>query len=337
MLDFEVIENDPESWDAIVKSSLQYDFHHTAYFHKIDNPHSSRLLYFGSGKSFIALPVVIRPIEGSSFFDITSVYGYAGPIYRFENDAKKEELISFFRKIFQDFCASHHIVSVFSRLHPLISQLEILEGLGEIADLNQTVTIDLTIQPELQRSAYRKSLKSELNQLRRKDYLVTKATSREETDAFITIYYETMDRVQAAPEYYFSREYFYEFLNNPSFEASLLIAKDGDLVIAGAVFTHTESIMQYHLAGTAGDYSRDTPMKLILDEARLLGNSSKAESLHLGGGVGGSSEDSLFKFKSAFSKDFKQFSVWRYVVNEDVYAVLSEGKAKTNFFPLYRS
>jgi hypothetical protein len=78
-------------------------------------------------------------------------------------------------------------------------------------------------------------------------------------------------------------------------------------------------------------------MKLILDEARLLGNQTTAKSLHLGGGVGGSDEDSLFRFKSGFSKDFKEFSVWKFIVNEEIYEDLSKDKVCTDFFPLYRS
>ena len=80
-------------------------------------------------------------------------------------------------------------------------------------------------------------------------------------------------------------------------------------------------------------------MKLILDEARLLGNKTSASDLHLGGGVGGSDEDSLFTFKSAFSKNFKQFSVWKYIHNTAVYNELA-GKLEltsSQFFPLYRA
>src|SRR5690606_18557123 len=111
---------------------------------------------------------------------------------------------SFFRDYFDAYCQENNVVSVFSRLHPLLEQRGILEGLGEIVDLNRTVSIDLLIPLEQQRQVYRKSLKSELNQLRRKGYQVTRAISRPEIDAFVAIYYETMDRVQANSAYYFT-------------------------------------------------------------------------------------------------------------------------------------
>lgn len=337
MFEFKIINADDYRWDEIVKSSECYDFHHTSFFHHIDNDYPCKLLYFGNISSFIALPVVLRPIEGTGYSDITSVYGYAGPVSKFKNEEIRTALLSFFRDYFDAYCQENNVVSVFSRLHPLLEQRGILEGLGEIVDLNRTVSIDLLIPLEQQRQVYRKSLKSELNQLRRKGYQVTRAISRPEIDAFVAIYYETMDRVQANSAYYFTHKYFYEFLDNPSFHAELLIAKDGEKIAAGAVFTLTGNIMQYHLAGTAAEYIPETPMKLILDEARLRGNHSPANSLHLGGGVGGSDDDSLFRFKSAFSKNLNQFSVWKYLVNKVVYRELNEGKEDNGFFPLYRS
>lgn len=337
MLKFEIIENNSKRWSQIIKQANTYDFHHTAYFHRIDTDFESKLLFFSDGDNFITLPIVIRPIEGTDYFDITSVYGYAGPVFKLNEGYDFSNLKNFFITKFTEFCKFKNIVSVFSRLHPLIEQDIAIESLGQIVNLNKTVEIDLTKTPEEQRKEYRKSLKSELNQLRRKEIEVRVANTKEEIDAFITIYYETMDRVKATSNYYFSREYFYEFLNNEDFDAKLLIAVKENKIIAGAIFTLTDTIMQYHLAGTTEEYIRETPMKLILDEARLIGNDSSALSFHLGGGVGGSDEDSLFRFKSGFSKNFKQFSVWKYIVNQQVYNELSKEKNQTSFFPLYRS
>lgn len=341
MLNFDVLNQDSENWDKIVKRSSIYDFHHTSYYHKMDNADQSKLLVFSKGDSFIALPIVIRTIPGTELFDITSVYGYAGPVANLvEQD--KEELVAFFKSQFVAYCKKNKVISVFSRLHPLIDQKFMLGNLGEILDLNKTVSIDLTIDPDEQRRAYRKSLKSELNQLRRKDFVVEAAKEKEDIDRFIAIYYETMDRVEATPNYYFDHQYFYNFLSTDAFYSRLLVAKSVGKIVAGAIFTRTDKIMQYHLAGTTEEYMRETPMKLILDEARLAAaNNSSLEHLHLGGGVAGSDDDSLFRFKSGFSKNFKQFSVWKYIVDEDRYNQLVDFKSvinkRSNYFPLYRA
>lgn len=337
MFKFEIIENNSPKWGECIKQANVYDFHHTSYFHQIDNNFNSKLLLFSDDENFIGLPIVIRPIDGTAFFDITSVYGYAGPIYKFQKDYNNLDLISFFNLHFVNFCKENKIVSVFSRLHPLIDQRKILKGLGEISDLNKTLSINLQISPEEQRREYRKSLKSELNQLARKDIYVRESENHDEVDEFISIYYETMKRVGAASQYYFSKEYLYGFLNNSDFKSKLLVAVKNKKIIAGAIFTLTDTIMQYHLAGTTQEFIQETPMKLIIDQARLLGNETTAKDLHLGGGVGGRDDDSLFKFKSAFSKSLKQFSVWKFVVDQKIYDELSRNKSHSSFFPLYRS
>lgn len=339
MCNFDIIESDSASWNEIVKKAAIYDFYHTSYYHKIDNDHQSLLLLFSRGDSFIALPLVVRNISDTDLFDITSVYGYAGPVARIE-EQDRDELLSFFKNRFVQYCRDKSIVSVFSRLHPLIDQQFILNGLGEILNLNKTVSIDLTTDMEEQRAGYRKSLKSELNQLRRKDIVIQETKETGDINRFTDIYYETMNRVHASSNYYFSRDYFQEFLSTDAFHSKLLVAKsDGDM-IAGAIFTYTDKIMQYHLAGTTEEYIKQTPMKLILDEARLSANALGLDHLHLGGGVGGRDDDSLFRFKSGFSKNFKQFSVWQYIVDKTAYDELVASKTRidprSNFFPLYR-
>ena len=341
MPNFEIIEIDNPKWQSIVRSSYVYDFHHTAFYHGIDNDHRSVLLVATEDSDFLALPLVIRPIEGTDWYDATSVYGYGGAIANESFEVVTSSLVEYFKVAVKDFFLNNNIVSVFSRLHPLINSRQVFDGMGEVVNLNRTVAIDLTLPVEIQRRQYRKSNKSEINQLRRKGLIVEEATTRHEVERFIDIYYETMDRVDAIPYYYFSREYFHSFMENSSFDSRLLVAKDNGDIVAGAIFTITQKIMEYHLAGTVGEYIQMTPMKLIIDEARLLGSSLSLEYLHLGGGVGGSDDDSLFRFKSGFSDYYCQFAVWKYVVDENQYNQLVDSKSgidkSSNFFPLYRA
>ncbi|KFF18030.1 hypothetical protein [Chryseobacterium sp. JM1] len=339
MYRFEIIDRSQPEWNKIVKSSDVYDFHHTSYYHSIDNSFSNKLFVAYQDNDFVALPLVIRPIGETGFFDCTSVYGYAGPVTNRENFDFEASFKSFFKESFDQYCIENSIVSAFSRLHPLIEQSGFFDGFGKTVDINKTVAIDLTIPVDHQRAQYRKSNKSEINQLKRKGFVVTEAITQDDIDHFVSIYYETMERVNASKGYFFSKEYFNSFLNNNDFDSKLLLAKYDNKITAGAIFTMTEKIMQYHLAGTTEEYIRETPMKLILDEARLLGNAHQMETLHLGGGVGGSDEDSLFRFKSGFSDKQCNFRVWQYIVDVSKYNELSERIRDKNssFFPLYRS
>lgn len=341
MKQFNILLPTDPLWDRIVRSSYLYDFHHTGFYHQIDNQEQSRLFVAQQGDNFVAMPLVIRTIPGTDWFDITSVYGYCGPIASHESILHGKDLVDYFWTELTAYFTEKRIVSAFSRLHPLINQHPFFDAQGDIVLLNKTVSIDLTLTPEEQRRQYRKSNKSEINQLKRKGFFVIEARDPADIDAFISIYYETMDRVDAGQYYYFTKEYFHAFLANESFDSKLLLALVDGEIAAGAIFTYTDKIMQYHLAGTTEKYIRETPMKLILDEARLIGNELGLQFLHLGGGVGGSDDDSLFRFKSGFSKQLCQFSVWKYVVDQEKYDSLVHVRKIKNvtsgFFPLYRS
>lgn len=81
-------------------------------------------------------------------------------------------------------------------------------------------------------------------------------------------------------------------------------------------------------------------MKLLIDEATIVGREHNMEYLHLGGGVGGN-EDSLFEFKSGFSDTILNFKTWRFVSDQEEYNKLVQARwdnqpIKSDFFPLYR-
>lgn len=341
MSETKIIRLTEESWKEYVNASFVHDFYHTLSYNKLEKEGEPILFVYQEDNNFIALPLIIREIPDTDLFDCTSVYGYAGAISNIDINAIPEELKISFQNKLNEFFVEKKVISVFSRLHPILENDKLVEGLGEIVSLNKTLAINLTISLEEQRRQYRKSNKYEINKLKKNDFEVIEATTKEEQDEFIEIYYETMKKVEANDYYFFPKEYFYEFLNNNCFETKLLLAKKDGKITAGAIFTITDKIIQYHLAGTKQAYARDTPMKLILDEARLLGNDLNAEFLHLGGGVGGSDEDPLFRFKSGFSKESFQFKIWRYIVNKGKYEELVREKGistdNSSFFPLYRA
>lgn len=340
------ISSNQAQWNNFIKDCYHYDFYHTADYHRLaesEGEGDGVLLAFNRGQYFIGLPLIIRPIykdaklSGEQRYDATSVYGYAGPVASHQN-LPKDFVISF-QKSLKQYCIKNRIISVFSRLHTLWDQRGWLEGLGKIEDLGKTVSIDLTLPLEKQRAKFRKSNKSEINQLRR-TARCRLADTRSDVDEYIDIYLENMRRVNAADRYFFDRDYFYNLLDAKDFECFIMLVENEQQTMAGAMFTVTKDIIQYHLAGTRETYLKLTPMKLILDEIRIKATNRGLKYFHLGGGVG-SAEDSLFRFKSGFSDTFHTFSVWKWIVDEAEYQQLiglqfGNDKIISDYFPLYR-
>lgn len=326
-------------WNNILKEVDSYDFHHTFDYHQLSISKEERpvLLVYRKNNILIAIPLIIRPIFNTDYFDATSVYGYPGPIYNnipqdFDNSHLKIELDKYFKK--------HRIIAVFSRLNPYINyQKTLLKSIGECVDKSAVVAINLTNDLETQKRGYQKRVKTQINKARRFCDII-KATNKKAINEFIDIYYETMDRVNANESYYFNRTYFYEFLKSQDFQTDVLIAvtKDTRETIAGAMFVKTNQIVQYHLAGTKTDFLNLNPVKVLIDEMRIIGTKENCHFLNLGGGLG-STEDSLLRFKMSFSKDLKTFCIWKYIANDAVYHDLTEKHTviSTDYFPAYRA
>ncbi len=265
------IIKDKNKWDACLNSIDKCDFYHGYDYHQIAKSGEEKpvLIKYVQEDSTIALPLLIRKIAGTPYKDATSVYGYAGPVYHnitanFNNEQYKKELAHIF--------SENNIISVFSRLNPFIPCQEIcLKTIGEISVVARVVNIDLTKTPEEQRKTYRNRLKTHINKSRR-HCTIRKVTTKEDVIVFIELYYENMRRVNAKKNYFFNEDYFFKLLHSTNFKTEILLAVHDETkeVIAGAMFIKKGDIVQYHLSGAEEDELNLYPIKLLIDEMRIL-------------------------------------------------------------------
>lgn len=338
------IENRNE-WSEIIDQCHQSDFYHTYDYHQISKKEGDKpiLLRYSQGTTHVLLPLLIRNIEGTDLKDATSVYGYVGPLGKnigpgFNNEDFKTRLDKFLK--------DNKIISVFSRLHPYISnQHRILKNIGKIVSHGKVVNIDLTKSEEKQKQDYKRRLKTYINK-ENKEYEIIDGACDKYLDSFIKTYCENMKRVNAKPSYFFGKNYFYELLASGQINAELLAAvhKDSGEFAGGAIFTKKGDTIQYHLSGVKAKFFHLNPIKLLIDHARIKGTQEGFTNLNLGGGLGGKEKDSLFYFKSGFSKEYREFTSWQYIVDKPQYNQLLREKEGVEepidrsscFFPLYR-
>ncbi|MCW5515612.1 GNAT family N-acetyltransferase [Muriicola sp. Z0-33] len=333
------IIRDKNEWESVLKEFDTFDFYHTYDYHNISKAEGEipELLVYRQDECLIALPLLVRRVFDTKYFDATSVYGYAGPLSKnlgedFDNSA--------FHTYFDNYLRSQNIISVFSRLNPYIDGQEaVLKNIGKFRTIQNIVNIDLTLSLDEQRSQYRRDTRSRVNKARRL-FRVVKATTPEEIEAFISIYTETMEKLNASESYFFDKSYFFEFLECEDFKTDILLAvhlETGDIG-AATMFVKTNNIIQYHLSGTKSEYFKLAPSRLLLDEMRLQGTEQGYTFFNLGGGYQ-SPEDALFAFKSSFSNNLKTWNVWTYIADQQVYDELAKevDVADEEFFPKYRA
>ncbi|WP_209404692.1 peptidoglycan bridge formation glycyltransferase FemA/FemB family protein [Pseudozobellia sp. WGM2] len=336
-----------QEWKRCIKSFPHHDFYHTFSYHELSKKEGEEpiLLSYEDANGLLALPLMLRTIKGTSYNDATSVYGYAGPlVYKFKSGYDNSK----FKIEFQKFLKEQNIISIFSRLHPFIEYQEnALKGLGDITNPGSIVNIDLTQSLDQQRQAYGSRLKTYLNKAR-KTCSVYKGTTADDIQEFISIYHENMNRVHANESYFFDERYFYRLLLSSEYETELLLCKlnETNEVIAGAIFILTDDIVQYHLSGVKTEFLDLGGIKLVIDEMRLRANEGDFKFFNLGGGRA-NQQDSLFAFKSGFSKNVVPFKLWKYIVDQEIYDKLIEQELKRlrssmtdeelEFFPAYRN
>jgi len=338
----------------VLKQSYQYDFYHLPQYHALAEEQGqgkANLFVYNEGAFLVALPLLLRPIGevpchhtriGEGWYDATCVYGYAGPIA--SHSAVPTPILRHFQAALRETLLDRKVVAVFTRLHPLMSQGGLLASLGECIPLGPTVSIDLTLPIEEQRSRYRENHKRDIDKLGHLGVVCYHDEDKVYLDEFVDIYYETMRRVDASQAYFFERAYFERLTSDPQFH--LFVCLLSDAVICGGLFALCDGIVQYHLGGTRSDFLRLAPLKLAFEAVRLWAHERQARVFHLGGGVG-AQEDSLFRFKAGFSDRRHEFAIWRWVLLPDIYEPLCQEKAwwgerhdlnaaRSEYFPGYR-
>ena len=339
-----------QDWNGVLARVAQHDFHHLAAYHRLAEERGegrAHLFAYHDGPYTIALPLLLRPVEasgGEAWSDATSVYGYAGPLA--SHAGMPASVVRCFQKGLTDALAARRIVTVFSRLHPLIPQRGMLAALGECRPEGETVSIDLSRSPEEQWARYRPSIRARIGKLRRAGLVGQRDRDKRHLAEFADIYHQTMRRVKAHRSYLFEPEYFSRLASGLGEALELFVVTRDGVVVAGGLFTICGEIVQYHLGGTCDAFLKLGPMSLLFDTVRLWASEEGARTMHLGGGVG-SREDSLLHFKKGFSDRRHVFSTWRWVVEPDAYrslcarsdrrnAELGAPSTSCDYFPRYR-
>ena len=349
--------NQREEWTRAVQRATQHDFYFLPEYHALAERRGegeARLFIYEQAGHIISLPLIIRTLPdhlgigrwATTWRDATSVYGYSGPLY--SHDEIPRASIDGFQRALAAALQELRVVSVFSRLHPLLTaQTVLLDGLGDHQVDGVTVSINLLVTPPEQRAQYHAAVRNRINRLARSEVSCELDVEQRYLSEFVALYHETMSRVQAKRSYYFNATYFADLAKNlgPVLKLFVVRMPDGE-VISGGLFTLCDGIVQYHLGGTRNTALKLSPMVLIFEAVRHWSNENGAHTFHLGGGVGGKT-DSLFQFKARFSRQRHQFFTWRWIVAPEAYREFSLMRdiwnsehglraISASFFPAYR-
>jgi len=337
-------------WVEILEAA-RYDFYHLPGYVRLcgetDGGAPGALLIDDGGEACL-WPLLERSIPGQQALDLTSPYGYPGPVYTSRSPAVAADLLTRGLPRAFEMLRDRGCVTLFSRLHPILNaepdgHTSPLMTMATVVEHGATISLDLGIPLSESFSQYRETARRHVRLAKKRGYVATHDPQLARLADFIPLYHDTMRRIGASAYYMFPESYFEALRLALGSRAFLWLAERDGRVGAAVLFTEVCGLVQYHLSANDAELSKDHPTKLLIDAVRCWGHERGAELLHLGGGVGGSTEDSLFFFKSGFSSRRHTFRTVRAVLDEEGYARLTNEMApgedplfRAGFFPAYR-
>ena len=355
-MDLQVIDSSNPLWLETLQK-LRHDIYHIPEYVYLESRRTKttpEAFLIVDGDKILFVPYLLRECNDvlaqestpQETFDVVSPYGYPG-ILLSEAAASTPGFPDFAMNELKCVLKNKGVCSAFFRLHPILNHNfnEIFEP-GTFTANGETVSVDLKLSESQLWAHTRKGHQSTINKAKRVGFITKIVPFGQYINEFISIYEETMNRVGAGKSYYFDYDYFAE-LSKLGEKLHLCIVELDQQVICASLFFECCGIVQAHLGGTRTNFLNQSPFNLLLDYVRFWAKERGNEFLHLGGGVGGSTEDSLYTFKAGFSRQRHNFLTLRLIIDEKKYRHLVELRAKSlntqaeellqsHFFPAYR-
>lgn len=338
--------DETEYWEKYLERFVNYDVQYMwqyLFIYEKYEKSNARLFVYEDELGLVYYPFLLRAIDYTCYYDITSQYGYGGPLILCDSE-NINNLIHRYRKDFEKYCLENNIVSEFIRFHPMLQNHVGLESYIDLKYISNIIYVDLTKSEEDIWKNYKHSNRKCINKALRENVEVFNEVECKNFNSFYDIYINTMDRNNAKNYYYFSTDFFYNasilLKNNVMYFYSV---KDKKIVSTELVL-YSKDYVHSFLGGTLNEYFEFRPNNILKHEIILEAKKKGVKYFILGGGY--KPDDGIYNYKKAFNPNGeKEFYVGKKVHNIEVYNnLVKKWNEKnpnritddTNFFPLYR-
>ena len=279
--------------------------------------------------SIFFYPFLLQSVPSHpGLFDITTAYGYGGPIC---NVADAEFIADAYAN-FRSEARQRGVIAELVKFHPLLENHRVVVNeLTRVIPVCPIVYVDLTIDPQyrwekIYTHANRKNIKKAL----RANVTVQMVAGDAEWAAFRRLYADTMVANSAGDFYHFSDEYLSRIRERLASKHILVTATlDGEVVAAMIVLLGTR-YAHCHLIGTDRDALPLGVNHLLHHELILWCAGRGYQQLVIGGGRGNDDDDSLLRFKRNFSDATASFFVGESILSDAQYHDVCEEWVRAN-------
>jgi len=298
----------------------------------------------------VLMPIYLRKLDQNSInkdlFDVSSPYGYSGPM--FNPNIDNQDLRKFWLEL-DSWYSDNNVVTEFIRFN-LNYNYRCYTGLLDPTLINVVGNLKPIedIWHNFKRKVRNNVRRAEKSELRFEIHYGN--LNKEMLKKFYDIYIPTMERNKADDKYFFSISYFEQFellvSNNPKECAIAFVYKD-DLPISSELLLISDEAIYSYLGGTNATYFSMRPNDYLKYNVMKWGYELGKKYYILGGGR--ENNDGLFNYKKAFFPIDQNviYYTGRKIVNKELYKLLIEEKIEmeigdyekhslNNFFPYYR-
>ena len=107
-----------------------------------------------------------------------------------------------------------------------------------------------------------------------------------------------------------------------------------DNLIASCIIFKYEKILHYHIGGSYLEYRNLRPNNLIHCSIIKYGIEYDYELYHLGGGL--KDNDSLYDFKNKIGDKKFEYTIYKNVLNKEIYDKIKQQYETDDYFPIHR-
>jgi hypothetical protein len=253
-------------------------------------------------------------VPQTPFFDIQSPYGYGGPLSTTLDPRFLREAWA----AYVQWCTSQEVAIEFMRFHPMAQNWKYYGGLTKV--VRQTVSIPLSTADLA--ATYSTRCRTSIRKANKNGLVIEWTSPQRFLETFPELYRQGMDALGARREYYFGNSYFEAICALAQARCAVCVSEG--YIIAGAIFFEGPTTWEYHLSASSERGRILCAANLLIHEAATMAQLSGARFLYLGGGLTSRPDDSLFFFKSGFSKCYMEYRIGSQIHNADAYHSLTE-------------
>lgn len=278
---------------------------------------------FSGGADRLAYPFLLAPVEdagcATGWFDISSVYGFTGPLSTSTDPA----FLDLAWQAFDRFAAQQRVIAEFIRFSPFNRNEALAHARVEVS-LNRELAVSRlpANAAELLRLLGPKT-RNMLRKAERAGLAARELDLPEHLPAFRALYQQTMDR-NAAPAFFrYDDSYWAELLRLEPGALRLFAACSGERIVAACMSLSFGASGLYHLGASLEEYARSGAGNLCLFAMSRALTDSGVAFLNMTGGRTTQPGDPLLLFKRSNATGTAPFHIGRRVLDAAAYNALA--------------